>query len=210
MRAFKGFNKDLKCRNFQFEIGGEYEGDKASLCNSGFHACEAPLDVFTYYPPADSRYCEVELDATDERHGDDTKVVGKRIKIGAELNLLGLVKAQVEWVKSKVDWDNAKESNTGDRSAATNTGFQSAATNTGFHSAAEVSGKDSVAIATGYNSRAKGALGCAIVAVERGKWNGTTHPLLAIKSAIVDGKRIKPDRWYKVKYGRFVLADKGE
>ena len=97
--------------------------------------------------------------------------------------------------------------NTGDRSAATNTGYQSAATNTGDRSAACVEGKDSVAIATGYESKAKGALGCAIVVVERGDWNGETYPLKAICSAIVDGVNIKADTWYTVKNGQFVEVE---
>ena len=61
MKAYKGFDKDLKCRGFQYEIGKEYEEPKADLCACGFHACENPIDVFGYYHPADSRYCEVEI-----------------------------------------------------------------------------------------------------------------------------------------------------
>ena len=130
MKAYKGFNKDLKCRDFQYEIGKEYKEDEADICSKGFHACENPLDVFSYYAPADSRYCEVDLDANDQTH-DDSKRVGKQIKITAEIGLPGLIKAGVEYIKNQVDWEHAKKSNTGDRSAATNTGDQSAATNTG-------------------------------------------------------------------------------
>ena len=208
MKAYKGFDKDLKCRGYQYEVGGEYEEKEAELCNCGFHACEAPLDTFGYYPPADSRYCAVELDdVTDEKSSDDTKRVGKKIKIGAEIGIPGLAAAHVEWIKEQVDWKNAKETNTGYQSAATNTGYQSAATNTGDQSAAEVDGKGSVAIATGFESRVKGALGCAIVCVERGKWDGNTYPLLSALAEIVDGKELLPDTWYTVKGGKWVECD---
>ena len=187
MKAYKGFDKDLKCRDYQYEVGGEYEEKEAELCNCGFHACEAPLDTFGYYPPADSRYCAVELDdVTDEKSSDDTRRVGKKIKIGAEIGLPGLASAHVKWIKEQVDWKNAKATNTGDRSAA------------------EVGGKGSVAIATGLESRVKGALGCAIVCVERGDWDGDTYPMLSILSSIVDGKKLLPDTWYTVKGGKWV------
>ena len=207
MKAYKGFDKDLKCRGFQYEVGKEYETDTAELCKSGFHACENPLDCFAYYPPADSRFCEVELDGVSDKKSDDSKVCAKHISISAEIGLKGIVEAGVKFIMDKVNFKNAKETNTGDRSAATNTGDRSAATNTGDQSAATVSGKDSVAIAIGYQSKAKACLGSAICVVERGKWNGKTYPLLAIKSAIIDGKILKPDTWYKLENGEFVEVE---
>ena len=205
MKAYKGFNKDLKCLDFQFELGGEYETKRAKLCEEGFHACENPLDVLGYYGPADgNRFCEVELEeVSDERHLDDSKVVGRRIKIGAEIKLGGLIDAGVKFILDRVDFKNDKESNTGFQSAATNTGDYSAATNTGFQSAATVEGRDSVAIATGYESKAKASLGSAIVVVERGEWNGETYPIINIKAAIVDGKKLKADTFYTLKKGKF-------
>ena len=71
VKAYKGFDKDMKCRGFQYEEGKTYETDEAELCKSGFHACESPLDCFRYYEPAKSVYHEVELDATEET-GDDS------------------------------------------------------------------------------------------------------------------------------------------
>ena len=203
-KYFKGFDKNLKCRDFQYEIGREYEEESADLCNNGFHACESPLNVFGYYPPADSRYCEVELDGMTNQHGDDSKVCGKKIKIGAEIGIPGLVKAHVEWVKENLDKTVEKSTNTGNWSAATNTGDQSAATNTGDWSAAEVSGKASVAITTGIDSKARGSLGCAICIVERGDWDGATYPIKNIKAVIVDGETVKSDVWYTLKNGEFV------
>ena len=98
MKAYKGFNKDMTCRGFQYKEGHTYETDNASMCENGFHACENPLDCFNYYNPADSVYHEVELDATDEI-GNDSKRVGKRIKIGAELSVANICKAHFEYVK---------------------------------------------------------------------------------------------------------------
>ena len=208
---YKGFDKDLKCGEFQYEVGKEYEESE-----KGFHAHENPLDVFYYYPPADSRYCEVEQSGELSKDGVDSKVTSSKIKIGAEIGLSGLIRAGVKFILEKVDFKNAKATNTGDCSAATNTGDWSAATNTGYRSAATntgdcsaatVEGKDSVAISIGYQSKAKASLGSAIVVVERGEWNGNTYPLKAICSAIVDGEKIKADTFYTVKDGVFVEAE---
>ena len=99
MKCYKGFNKDMTCRGFQYKEGETYESDNAKLCESGFHACENPLDCFNYYKPTESVYHEVELDATDEIESEDSKRVGKRIKIGAALDVAGICKAHFEYVK---------------------------------------------------------------------------------------------------------------
>ena len=151
---YKGFDKDLKCRGFQYEVGKEYEEDEVKVCQKGFHACENPLDVFSYYPPADSRYCEVEQSGELSKDGGDSKVASSKIKIGAEIGLSGLIRAGVKFILEKVDFKNAKESNTGYRSAATNTGDYSAATNTGNRSAATNTGYQSAATNTGDYSAA--------------------------------------------------------
>ena len=148
MKCYKGFDKDLKCRGFQYEIGKEYEENTADICHKGFHACENPMDVFGYYNPADSRYCEVDLD-TNEQTEEDSKRVGKKIKIETEIGLSGLIQAGVKFILEKVDFKSAKENNTGTQSAATNTGNQSAATNTGDWSAATNTGNQSAATNTG-------------------------------------------------------------
>ena len=90
MKCYKGFDKDLKCRGFQYEIGKEYEENAADICHKGFRACENPMDVFGYYNPADSRYCEVDLD-TNEQTEEDSKRVGKKIKIETEIGLSGMI-----------------------------------------------------------------------------------------------------------------------
>ena len=206
MKCFKGFDKDLKCRDFQYEIGKEYSEEKADICNYGFHACEFPMDVFNYYPPSDSRYCEVELEANNQKSSDDSKRVGKKISVKAEIGIAGIIKAGVEYIKEKVNWEDDKATNTGDQSAATNTGNQSAATNTGYRSAAIVEGKESIALATGIDSKAKGKIGCFIVLAEWKEIDNEYH-IVDVKSAKVDGENIKEDTFYTLKDGKFVEAD---
>lgn len=209
MKAYKGFNHDMTCRGFQYEEGKTYEEDSAELCKKGFHACEAPLDVLTYYLPVDdsgnmSKYHVVELDEVSEkRDDDDTKRCAKKITIGAELNLFGLAKAHVEWVKEQIDHDKDKSDN-GYQSAATNTGDRSAATNTGDWSAATARGKDSVAIAWGIESKAKAALGSYIVLAEWEEDDDGNYTIKCAKMHKVDGKTIKPDTFYMLKDGKFV------
>ena len=129
IKSYKGFDKDLKCRGFQFEIGKEYEEPDAVVCEKGFHACEAPIDVFSYYPPASSRYCEVEQSGKVQRHNEDSKVASSKIKIGAEVGIPGVVKAQIEWVKAHTTTEHTdpKLATAGDMGAAT-AGYRGAAT----------------------------------------------------------------------------------
>lgn len=115
MKAYKGFNKDMTCRGFQYEIGKTYETDKAKLCSSGFHACENPLDCFGYYAPGTSRYCEVEIEDNGERNDDDSKVVGKKITIGAELTVPMLCKLHFEYVTSKCKPANSRAAGDNER-----------------------------------------------------------------------------------------------
>jgi hypothetical protein len=159
MKAYKGFNKNLQCtpngKVFRYEIGKEYKHEgTVKACNSGFHSCEYPLDVFGYYQPSDSKYCEVEIDGEMDRDSGDSKIASSKIKIGAEIGIKGIIEAAIKFIFEKVDWENAKESNTGKQSAATNTGYQSAATNTGYQSAATNTGDQSAATNTGYQSAA--------------------------------------------------------
>ena len=152
MKGYKGFDKELKCRNMQYEVGKTYKEDKASLCNCGLHFCENPLDVFNYYAPADSRYASVEADKVDGETSNGSKRVAKQLKINAEIGLPGLIKESVEYIKEQVNWDDDKISNTGNGSAATNTGDRSATTNTGNGSVATNTGNRSVATNTGGRS----------------------------------------------------------
>ena len=121
MKSYKGFDKDLKCRGFQYEIGEEYECEDAVACETGFHACERPMDVFSYYPPASSRYCEVEQGGKTDANSDDSKIASTKIKIGTEIGIPGLVKAQIEYVKAHTTTEHT------DPKAAT-AGYSGAAT----------------------------------------------------------------------------------
>ncbi|EBA1271996.1 hypothetical protein FHC37_18865 [Salmonella enterica] len=163
--TFKGFNKDLKCRDFQFKIGKTFHHDgKVEACGSGFHACECPFDVFSYYPPAESRYAEtISFGVIDREEIGDTKIASASITIKAELTLPQFIQRGIEWIWSKIDksleqqimtGDWSAATNTGDQSAATNTGYRSAATNTGYRSAATNTGDQSAATNTGYRSAA--------------------------------------------------------
>lgn len=195
MIVYKGTDKDMKCRGFQFELGKEYVEEEAKLCEKGFHGCEYPLDVFAHYDPADSRFFVADLDGvTEEEAEGDSKRSGTKIKLRAEIGIAGIVKAAVEYIKEKAE---SSKKQTGDYSAATNTGNWSAAT---------VDGKGSIAIVTGVDSKASGAIGCWLVLTERGDWNGDTYPIKEVRAVKVDGEAIKPEVFYKLENGEVVEA----
>ncbi|HHF4188736.1 TPA: hypothetical protein ACPOP8_001273 [Haemophilus influenzae] len=151
--AYKGFKQDWTCRGYQYEVGKTYEHKgNVEACESGFHACEYPLDVLSYYSPAVSKFAVVKMSGETSKDSDDTKIASAKITIETEINLPEMIKKAVEWIKGKVDWDAAKVSNTGYWSAATNTGYRSVATNTGDWSVATNTGYRSVATNTGYRS----------------------------------------------------------
>ncbi|EJD0700036.1 hypothetical protein M1G72_004681 [Salmonella enterica] len=165
--TFKGFNKDLKCRDFQFKIGKTFHHDgKVEACVSGFHACECPFDVFSYYPPAESRYAEtISFGVIDREEIGDTKIASASITIKAELTLPQFIQRGIEWIWSKIDKSLEQQIMTGDWSAATNTGDWSAATNTGYRSAATNTGNWSAATNTGNQS----------AATNTGDWSAATN-----------------------------------
>ena len=160
--GYKGFDKNLQCLGFQYEVGKtfEHEGD-VSCCNSGFHFCENPFDVFGYYPPSDCRYCSVEGSGKSDNDNKDSKVSVSKLHISAEIDLKGMIDAGIKFIFDKVNWKDDKNTNTGDQSAATNTGDQSAATNTGDQSAATNTGKFSAATNTGKFSAATNTGDCS-------------------------------------------------
>ena len=160
VKAFKGFDKELKCRGFQFEIGKEYEEPDAKACDKGFHACEQPLDVFQYYAPGQSRYCRVEQSGKIDRKGDDSKVASSRIKIGAEIGIPGLVQAQIEYVKAHTttEYTDPEKATAGEYGAAT-AGYAGAAT-AGEYGAA-TAGNRGAATAGEYGAATAGEYGAA-------------------------------------------------
>ena len=231
IKTYKGFDEKLQCRGFQYEVGKEYEnsGD-VECCARGFHACENPLEVFEYYNPAQNRFCEVEQSGVLKRDNEGSKVASSKISIKCEIGLRGLIEAGVKFILEKIDFKNAKKSNTGfksatmntgDYSAATNTGYcsaatntgyysaaintgnYSAATNTGFKSAAKVEGNDSIAIVTGKSSAAAGEVGCWLVLTER----DAEYKIKDVQVVRVDGEAIKANVFYKLVDGKILETE---
>jgi hypothetical protein len=147
MRAFKGFNKDLTCRGYQYEEGKEFHTERAECCDTGFHACEYPLDCFGYYDPAHSVFHEVELSGEMDKSGDNTKVCATDIKIGARLSIAGLVKMAIDFTMSKVNKEAGSDERHGFASATGNCGASSA---TGYKGASSATGYKGASSATGY------------------------------------------------------------
>ena len=196
MKAYTGFDKDLKCRGFQYEVGKEYEEENASLCKKGFRACENPLDTFRYYAPTDSRYCEVEIEDNGERSSDDSKVFGKHIRIGAEIGLKGVINAGVRFVFDKCEsateecasgWrgNAAASGESGNAAASGNlgnaaaSGWRGNAAASGWSGNAAASGVSGNAAASGWsgNAAASGESGNAAASGESGNaaasgWRG--------------------------------------
>ncbi len=216
MKMYKGFDKDLKCRDFQYEIGKTYEEPTADLCRSGFHACEYPLDVLGYYDPCNmSRYCEVDLDDVSDKESDeDSKRCGKKISVKAEIGIAELVKAAVEYTMEKAVPENSEHSTglqgaasaTGERGAASATGLQGAASATGLRGAASATGKEGVAAALGIEGKARGALGCWLVLAEWEQDKNYDWHRKDVRCFNVDGETVKPDTFYTLKNGKIVEA----
>ena len=219
MKAYKGFDKDLKCRGFQYKVGKEYKEGSAELCKKGFHACENPLDTFRYYGPTDSRYCEVDVDDNGERNDADSKVCGKHIKIGAEIGLKGVINAGVRFVFDKCEsateenasgWSgNAAASGESGNAAASGwsgnaaaSGWSGTAVVTGFAGRATALGEQCLAVAWGEDSLARGTVGNWIVVSER----DDDGNIIDVKIAKVDGDTVKADTWYKLVNGEIMEA----
>ena len=149
MKAYKGFNKDMTCRGFQYEEGKTYHEDEAELCASGFHACLNPMDCFSYYEPANSVYHEVELDDVCDEKNNDSKICGKTIKIGAKLSIAKIAKLSVDFVKSKCEKNNSIK---GYGSVNTSEGNWSVNTSEGNWSVNTSEGNGSVNISEGDGS----------------------------------------------------------
>ncbi|CAK0769494.1 conserved hypothetical protein [Gammaproteobacteria bacterium] len=228
MTAYKGFDKNLQCRGFQFEIGKTYtHKGKVKACKAGFHAIEGhPLEVFGYYTPGISRFCVVELDGDLARHNDDSKVAAQILTVGKEISISELVRDAVKFVmdRSKPEGETATgtqgaasstgyqgaasstgyqgaASSTGIQGAASSTGYQGAASSTGTRGAASSTGYQGAAMAIGYLGRVMGADGNALFAVERAAWDG---PIVSIASGIVGRDGIEASVWYWAKDGKLV------
>lgn len=198
--AYKGFDAQMRCQNFQFEVGKTFEHDgDVEACKSGFHGCEYPLDVFSYYPPAGSRFAVVEQSGKLLRHDGDSKVASERIHIRASIDLAGLTKAAVDYTTSHakpIDPDSPASA-TSPRGAASATGSQGAASATGDRGAASATGDHGVAMAAGWQSRALASFTGAIFLVERDDDGSILH----IFASKVGENGVKPDTWYMLRDG---------
>ena len=216
IKSYKGFNKDMTCKNKQYEVGKDYEEDKAVACECGMHACEYPLDCFKYYPPSKSVYCEVEQSGDISRH-DDSKIASTKMRIGAQLNIAGIVNAAIKYTKEKVEKTCIESKSAtagycgaataGDRGAAT-AGYYGAAT-AGDRGAATSRGKSStgengLSVARGKGVKAKGGLGSILVIAEEEQ---NSCKISSWKAVVVDGVNIKADTWYTFKDGELIEAE---
>ena len=219
IKAYKAFDKDLSCRGFKYEVGKEYEETGyIKVCEKGFHACPYPLDVFGYYPPAGARFCEVEQSGKID-DSESNKVCSSKIRIGAELDIRGLVKAAVSYVKERCtnecNAEPGKPATAGYKGAATagnygaaTAGYKGAAT-AGNYGAATARGKAStgsngLSVARGSNVKVKGGIGAILVIAEE---RDDTYDIVDWKAVVVDGEVVKADTWYRLENGELVEVD---
>ena len=208
--AYKGFDKNLKCRDFQYEVGKEYEIDgKIKCCRHGFHACENPLEVWDHYEMIGSRFAQVEQSGTIDREASSTKVCSSHIKIKAELKSADIINLGVEWLKditspSKTKINNALNDNGGYSAKIGSSGDYAQIGSSGNSAKIDSTGEDSVIMCAGLNSKAKAKIGSWITLAE---WKlddtkGRYVPI-CVKTEYVDGERIKSDTWYQLIDGEF-------
>ena len=213
--TYKGFDINFQCRGLQYEVGETYtHSGGVEICESGFHGCEYPLDIFSYYPPGTSRFAVVEQSGSIKRHDTDSKVASRCITVQAELTLSDLIKAAVEFTLGAASstgirgaasstGDYGAASSTGIRGAASSTGTRGAASATGYRGAASSTGRYSVAMACGPDGRAMAGESGAIVLCHRGD-NGE---ILHIRATKVGENGVRAGVWYMLdKDGRFVEA----
>ena len=227
--AYKGFDKDLKCSDFQYEVGKEYEMDgDIKYCKRVFHACESPLEVFDHYDMFTSRFAKVEQSGEIDKEENSTKVCSSKIKVKAELKLADIINLGIEWIKevtspTKVKKDDkndnggyyAKIGSTGDTAQIGSSGYAAQIGSTGDYAkigssgdAAKIgsTGEHSVVMAAGHNSIAKAKIGSWITLAEWEYNDGVWVPI-CVKTEQVDGERVKADTFYKLIDGEFKEVD---
>ena len=223
MKGYKAFKKGLICdptgnKPFQFAENTVFEERKAEVCKSGFHFCAEPMDVLNYYPP-ESEFAEVEA-LDDVKTDDSVKYITKKIRIGAKISLKDLISTQVDIDFAKAKEDGSERYAQGDYGHAATQGYcgHAAAQGNYGHAAeqgdyghaaaqgnyghAEVDGKEAIAAAFGINGKAKACLGSWIILAEWELKNGNWH-IAAVKTAQIDGEKLKADTWYMLKNGEF-------
>lgn len=212
IKSYKGFDKDFKCKDFQYEVGKEYEIEgEIKCCERGFHACESPMEVFDYYDMLNSRFAEVEQSGQIDKEDDNksTKICSSRIKIKAELNLADIINIGIEWLKditssSKVKADTYLNDNGGDYAKIGSSGYYAQIGSSGYYAKINSTGEYSVIMCAGKNSAVKAKAGSWITLSEwvYNEEKGRTIPK-CVKTEYVDGTRIKADTWYKLIDGEF-------
>lgn len=223
--TYKGFDKDLKCRGFQYEVGKEYElpkGETVEICRRGFHACESPLEVLDYYFMDDSanlsRFCEVEQSGEFSKEVNSTKVASSKIKIKKEITFADLIELGVEWLKEKTSNDgggySAQIASSGNNSQIGSSGSYAQICSLGNYAQIGSSGNYAQINSTGENSVIMCAGRDSAVKAKKGSWitlaewyiDEETKQMKPkyVKAEYVDGERIKDDTWYKLVDGEFV------
>ena len=220
IKSYKGFDKDMQCRGFQYEVGKEYNMDgEIKCCNRGFHACKSPLEVWDYYDMLNSRFAEVEQSGKIDEEEKSTKVCSSKIKISAELKLADIINIGVEWLRditspSKVKTDGALNDNgdrkkqigsSGDYAQIGSSGDSAKIGSSGYSAKIDSTGDDTVIMCAGNKSKAKAKVGSWITLAEW-VWNDDKERSVpkCVKTEYVDGERIKADTWYQLKNGEFV------
>ena len=217
IKSYKGFNKDMTCKDKQYEEGKEYTEERAKACDCGMHACKYPLDCFKYYDPAHSVYHAVEQGGELSKNGDDSKVASTYMRIGARPDVRGLVKAAIEYTRSRTttEYTDPEMATAGDSGAATAgnygaaTAGDSGAATAGYSGAAtsrgkSASGENGLSVARGNEVRVKGGMGALLVIAEE---NTSDYDIAERKAVVVDGEKIKPDTWYKLENGELMEVE---
>ena len=191
--GFKGFDENMQCRGFQYQEGNTYHEDgNIEACQSGFHFCKYPLDIFYHYSPAKNRFCNVEGFGKVSNDTDDTKVAVSDLKVKAEIGISSIVKAAIEYTRKRcTNQCNAKE---GEPATA---GTYGAATSRGK----SCTGENGLSVARGNNVRVRGGMGAILVIAEE---NEDNYNIASWKAVVVDGVNVKPDTWYKLQNGELV------
>lgn len=210
--TYKGFDKNLKCRGLQYEVGKEYEMDgDIKCCERGFHACESPLEVFDHYDMLNSRFAKVEQSGEIDKEENTTKVCSSKIKVKAELKLADIIDLGVEWIKdvtspSKLKKETDLNDNGNNSAQIGSSGDYAQIGSSGDSAKIESTGKHSVVMAAGNISMAKTKIGSWITLAEWDYINGVYTPI-CVKTEKVDGERIKSDTFYKLVNGEFKEVD---
>lgn len=200
--AYKGFDKNLKCRGFQYEVGKEYEMDgDIKCCERGFHACESPLEVFDHYDMLNSRFAEVEQSGKIDKEENTTKVCSSKIKVKAELKLADIINLGVEWIKDVTSPSKLKK-----ETDLNDNGYYAQIGSSGDYAKIGSTGNHSVVMAAGNNSIAKAKIGSWITLAEWDCIDGVWIPI-CVKTEKVDGEHIKADTFYELIDGEFKEVD---